>query len=59
MVETLENQWLKGGLAGKIGKMIEHMTLKMSSFVTFVVECESEKELMIKRKSKGKGNYCS
>ena len=52
--ETLENQWLKRGLAGKIGKMIEHMTLKMSSFVTFVVECESEKELMIKKNPKAK-----
>ena len=52
--ETLENQWLKRGLAGKIGKMIEHMTLKMSSFVTFVVECESEKELMIKNNPKAK-----
>ena len=52
--ETLENQWLKRGIAGKIGKMIEHMTLKMSSFVTFVVECESEKELMIKKNPKAK-----
>ena len=52
--ETLENQWLKRGLAGKIGKMIEHITLKMSSFVTFVVECESEKELMIKKNPKAK-----
>ena len=34
--------------------MIEHMTLKMSSFVTFVVECESEKELMIKKNPKAK-----
>jgi glycosyltransferase involved in cell wall biosynthesis len=52
--ETLENQWVKKGLAGKIGKLIEHITIKMSSFVTFVVECESEKELMLRKNPKAK-----
>jgi len=52
--ETLEQQWFKRGIAGRIGSVIEYLTLKMSSFVTFVVDCESERELLLAKNPKAK-----
>jgi len=49
--ETLENQWLKRGIVGKLGSIIEYFTLKMSSFIPFVVDCESERELILNKNS--------
>ena len=52
--ETLEKQWLKRGIAGRIGNIIEYFTLRISSLVTFVVDCESERELLLKKNPKAK-----
>tara|TARA_Y100000590_G_C15748301_1_gene1023094 strand:+ start:7283 stop:8461 length:1179 start_codon:yes stop_codon:yes gene_type:complete len=52
--ETLENQWLDRKGPGLLGITIEYFTLKMASFVTFVVDCESEKEIMLKKNKNAK-----
>ena len=52
--ETLQEQWLKRGVAGKVGAFIERLIISLSSYVTFVVECESEKELILKINKKAK-----
>ncbi len=52
--ETLEEQWKSKGPAGYIGYLIENLTIKMSSYVTFVVDCEAEKELILKKNKKAK-----
>jgi len=44
--ETLQDQWSKRGIAGYIGAVIERMIISFASFVTFVVECESEEDLI-------------
>tara|TARA_X000000368_G_scaffold290505_1_gene230830 strand:+ start:9517 stop:10686 length:1170 start_codon:yes stop_codon:yes gene_type:complete len=49
--ETLEKQWLKRGIIGQLGSIIEYLTLKMSSLIPFVVDCESERELLLSKNS--------
>lgn len=44
--ETLQNQWIKKGFLGRIGALIERLIIYSSSYVVFVVECESEKKLI-------------
>ena len=46
--ETLQSQWLKRGFLGKIGAFIERLIIRTSTYVTFIVECNSEKELILK-----------
>lgn len=52
--ETLGDQWYKKGIAGKLGNFIEHSTLFTSSFIDFIVDCESEKELLRLKNSRAK-----
>jgi len=44
--ETLQDQWLKRGIVGHIGAVIERVIISFSSFVTFIVECEAEEDLI-------------
>ena len=52
--ETLQSQWLKRGFLGKIGAFIERLIIRTSTYVTFIVECNSEKELILKINKKAK-----
>ena len=45
--ETLQKQWLKRGLLGRLGALVERMILWSGRYVNFVVDCEAEKRLLL------------